>query len=139
MNGLRTTQMGVVRVVLGVDVVVGVLVTVTMLALVAGGGTVVVVLVVTVVGAEVDEVVVAAAAEITPQASRVSEVRGGERASCCDEFRRAVGAHLQCGQVSAGGIAAVTRRLVHASGGVEVLDGLASAHLVRCRGKRGDH
>jgi hypothetical protein len=67
-------RLGVVRVVLGVDVVVGVLVTVTVLVLVLvdGGGTAVVT-VVTVVVADVDEVVVAADAAITPQASRLLE------------------------------------------------------------------
>ncbi len=45
---------------------------------------------------------------------------GGEPASSGDEFRRAVGAHLQCSQIAAGGIPGVTRRLIHASGRVEI-------------------
>jgi hypothetical protein len=58
----------------GVDVTVGTLVTVTVLVLVDGGGTaVVVVTVVTLVVAVVDEVVVVLAAAITPQATRLPE------------------------------------------------------------------
>jgi hypothetical protein len=60
--------------VVGGYVVLGPLVTVTVLVLVdAGGTTVVVVLVVTLVVVSVDEVVVAAAEAITPQANRLPE------------------------------------------------------------------
>lgn len=65
---------GVVAVVVGVDVTAGVLVTVTVLVLVDGGVTAVVV--VTVVVAVLDEVVVVPA-EITPQATRLTESPGG--------------------------------------------------------------
>lgn len=68
---------GVVTVVVGADVVAGVLVTVTVLVLVLvdGGGTsTVVVLVVTLV---VDEVVVAEAAAITPHAMRLLDSAAG--------------------------------------------------------------